>query len=119
MPIVGSRILQRLGVLADGSFDVPYTQALAAIWSRIEASAVKRALPKLLNVQLAHPEWQLQLTNYVHDEVDVELNEAFAEEGITAVNNIIGDEFQRVLQFVHDGREIRWERLVVASWADK
>ncbi|HEY9597869.1 MAG TPA: DNA polymerase, partial [Cyanophyceae cyanobacterium] len=99
--------------------EAPYTQSLAAIWTRIEATAVKRALPKIQQLIAQHPEWDLQIIGVVHDEVDVLVKEEFAETAIAQVNDLIGDEFKAQLKQVVDGRETNWKKLVVQSWADK
>lgn len=120
MNTIGARILHKMEISRlSGELEPPYTNSLAAIWSRIEATAVKRALPKIIDLQRQNPEWGLQLINYVHDECDIEINEDYAEPATVAVNNIIGDEFQKVLASVSDGRENNWRKLVVESWADK
>ena len=117
----GARILLPLvpSKRRPGELEVPFTQALACIWSRIEATAVKRALPKIMALSKANPQWGLKVINYVHDEVDIEFNDHFAEQAVMAVNNLIGDEFQAQLTCVKDGRETNWRELLVQSWADK
>lgn len=96
-----------------------YCQNLACIWSRIEATAVKSAFVEVTELAQKHPEWHLNVINIVHDEIDIEVDRVFAEVAITAVNNIIGDCFQKQLKYVKDGRERDWTKLVVDSWADK
>ena len=44
-----------------GELDVPFTQALACIWTRIEATAVKRALPKIMELSKV---WAVSFSNY-------------------------------------------------------
>ena len=97
----------------------PYAPSLACIWSRIEATAVKRALIQIMDVREQHPEWNLDVINYVHDEIDIEVDTEFASVAVPLVNNIIGDCFAAQLKRVNDGRETNWEKLVVGSWADK
>lgn len=99
--------------------EAPYTQSLAAIWTRIEATAVKRALPKIQHLIIQNPKWDLQIIGVVHDEVDVLVKAEFAEVAIAQVNDLIGDEFKAQLKQVVDGRETNWKKLVVQSWADK
>ncbi len=99
--------------------EAPYTQSLASLWTRIEATAIKKALPKILQLSIQNPEWDLQIIGVVHDEVDVIVKEVFAELAIPQINNLIGDEFQKQLNFVTDGRETDWKKLLVNSWADK
>jgi hypothetical protein len=115
---VSNRILHLVTV--DGNdVDLPYTQCLAAIWSRTEATALKRALLQLFDLKDANPEWELNPTNYVHDEINVEYNSAYAKEAAQAVNNIIGDCFAATLSKVSDGRETNWTKLVVNNWSEK
>ncbi len=99
--------------------EAPYTQSLASLWTRIEATAIKKALPKILQLSIQNPKWDLQIIGVVHDEVDVIVKEVFAELAIPQINNLIGDEFQKQLNFVTDGRETDWKKLLVNSWADK
>jgi hypothetical protein len=66
-----------------------------------------------------HPEWHLEVINYVHDEIDVEVDSGFADIVVPMVNDIIGDCFAAQLKHVNDGREADWKKLVVNSWADK
>jgi hypothetical protein len=115
------RILQTLVANRNNpeQLEAPYTQSLAAIWTRIEATAVKKALPKIQALIKANPDWDLQIIGIVHDEVDCLVKEEFAEPAITNVNNLIGDEFKAQLKRVVDGRETNWKKLLVNSWADK
>ena len=101
------------------NLEAPYTQSIACIWSRIEATAVKRALIKVIELRDENPVWGLQVVNYVHDEIDIEVNTDFAHIAVPIVNDIIGDCFAALLGEVKDGRETNWEKLVVTSWADK
>ena len=103
----------------DGRLEAPYTQSIACIWSRIEATAVKRSLVQIMRLREQHPEWNLNVVNYVHDEIDIEVNSEFASDAVPLVNDIIGDSFAALLNRVDDGREKDWGKLVVTSWADK
>lgn len=112
MPLVPSKF-------DSNRLEPPYTQSIASIWSRLEATAVKRALIQIMQLREQHLEWNLEVINYVHDEVDVEVDSEFASVAVPLVNNIIGDCFAAQLKRVSDGRETNWEKLVVGSWADK
>lgn len=103
----------------EGKLEPPYAESIACIWSRIEATAVKRALIQIMALREQHPEWNLEVINYVHDELDIEIDSEFASVAVPMVNNIIGDCFGALLKGVSDGREPHWEKLVVNSWADK
>lgn len=96
-----------------------YTKNLAAVWTRIEATAIKKALPKILKLIKENPHWKVILSGFVHDEVNAEGSLLYAYEWVPAINNIIGDEFKNQLTYVVDGRETNWKKLVVKSWADK
>jgi DNA polymerase I-like protein with 3'-5' exonuclease and polymerase domains len=96
-----------------------YTQNLACIWSRIEATAMKNAFIQVGALARQHPEWELKVINVVHDELDLEVNGRYATEAITAANNIVGDCFKAQLKYVDDGRSTDWKKLLVKSWADK
>ncbi|PHJ57010.1 hypothetical protein VF06_36290 [Nostoc linckia z4] len=115
---VQNKILHLVKIV-DGSIDLPYTKCLAAIWSRTEATALKRALIKIIELGEANPEWGLKAINYVHDEINVECNTTFVKEVATSVNNIIGDCFAQTLKKVSDGRETNWTKLVVRNWSEK
>jgi Domain of unknown function (DUF3854)/3'-5' exonuclease/DNA polymerase family A len=115
---VNNRITHLVNV--DGNeVDLPYTQCLAAIWSRTEATALKRALIKIIDLADEKPEWELKAINYVHDEINVEFKLDYAEIVLTTVNNIIGDCFAETLSKVHDGRETDWKKLLVNNWSEK
>ncbi|MDF5718540.1 MAG: hypothetical protein PUP93_32925, partial [Rhizonema sp. NSF051] len=101
------------------SVEIPYTQCLAAIWSRTEATALKRALIQIIDLGEQHPEWNLKAINYVHDEINVEFDTVYAKEVSTQVNDIIGDCFAATLNKVHDGRESNWKKLLVNTWSEK
>lgn len=103
----------------EGRLEAPYASSIACIWSRIEATAVKRALVQIMAQREAHPEWNLEVINYVHDEIDVEVDTDFASVAVPLVNDIIGDCFASLLDNVSDGRETDWEKLVVNNWSEK
>jgi hypothetical protein len=116
----GARILLRMEVSEyTEEYEPPYTQSLASIWSRIEATAVKRAFIRVCQESEKHPEWELTVVLIVHDELDVTFKEAYAEQALTCVNTIVGEEFQRQLKKVHHGCPSDWRKLQVKSWADK
>jgi DNA polymerase I-like protein with 3'-5' exonuclease and polymerase domains/predicted XRE-type DNA-binding protein len=103
-----------------GKFEVARNEAIASTWSRIEATAMKRAVLAVSQLAKANPQWGLEIINYVHDEVDVLVDSAMAEEAITQVRDTVGDAFAGVLRNgCPDGREEFWGKLVVSSWADK
>lgn len=72
-------------------------------------------------MELRHqnPEWNLDVINYAHDEIDIEVDDAHAAVAIPRCNDIIGDSFKALLTGVEDGRKTNWQKLVVSSWADK
>lgn len=115
---VNNRITHLVKIDED-SVDLPYTQCLAAIWSRTEATALKRALIKIINLAENKPEWELKAINYIHDEINIEFNIDYAENILTTVNNIIGDCFAKTLAKVSDGRETNWKKLQVNNWSEK
>ncbi|MBW4607573.1 MAG: DUF3854 domain-containing protein [Hassallia sp. WJT32-NPBG1] len=118
MKSVNNRITHPVTV-DDTTVDLPYTKCLAAIWSRTEATALKRALIKIVDLSDEKPEWELKAINYVHDEINIEFNSDYAEEVATTVNDIIGDCFAETLDKVSDGRESNWTKLVVNNWSEK
>jgi DNA polymerase I-like protein with 3'-5' exonuclease and polymerase domains len=98
----------------------PYTKSIAATWQLIESVAVKEGFIAASELIEKHPEWNLAIINVVHDELDIECDEEYAEQAITAVNNTFNDAFLFHLQNgVLDGRETDWTKLKVNSWADK
>ncbi|MDF5718151.1 MAG: DNA polymerase, partial [Rhizonema sp. NSF051] len=115
---VNNRILHKVQSDHD-SVEVPYTQCLAAIWSRTEATALKQALVKITAIAEQYPHWGLKAINYVHDEIDVECNTEYVEIVAKTVNNIIGDCFAECLNKVSDGRETNWTKLIVENWSQK
>lgn len=100
-------------------WEAPYTQSLAALWTRIEATAIKRALVKIQILIDANPQWDLQIIGIVHDEVDLLVKTEYEEIAISTVNDIVGDEFKAQLKRVTDGRKASWTDLKADSWAEK
>jgi len=100
-------------------WEAPYTQSLAALWTRIEATAIKRALIKIQVLIDENPQWALQIIGIVHDEVDLLVKTEFEEIAISTVNDIVGDEFKAQLKRVTDGRKASWTELKAGSWAEK
>lgn len=116
----GFRLVLEMHPNHDDKLEVPYNAAIASTWSRIEATAMKRALVAVSALAESNPEWGLEIWNYVHDEIDVLCKQEFASSALPAVNDAIGDAFAGVLaNGCPDGRETNWERLVVRSWAEK
>ena len=98
----------------------PYTKSIAATWQLIESVAAKEGFIAASELIEQYPEWNLAIINVVHDELDIECDEEYAEQAITAVNNAFNDAFLRHLSNgVVDGRETNWTKLKVNSWADK
>jgi DNA polymerase I-like protein with 3'-5' exonuclease and polymerase domains len=103
-----------------GELQPPYTKSIAATWQLIESVAVKEGFIAASELIEKHPDWNLVIINVVHDELDIECDEEYAEQAITAVNNAFNDAFLRHLSNgVVDGRETDWTKLKVNSWADK
>lgn len=48
------------------------TDCVSFVWMGTEADAIKRAMGLIHLSFLAHPEWDAFITNFVHDEIDVE-----------------------------------------------
>lgn len=115
----GSRIILKAEIGFSGRFEAPYTQTLAATWTRIEATAMKRAMVEIRKVAKANPHWELKQLSVVHDEIDFECRTEHAEIALTTVNNIIGDCFQAQMSRVNDARADNYKKLVVKTWADK
>lgn len=99
------------------ALEPPYTRSLASIWTRIEATAMKKALIKIRRER--KPEWDLQIMLTVHDEIDFLVKEEYALVAAEWVSNLIGDCFAEQLTYVHDGRETEYKKLICNSWADK
>lgn len=98
----------------------PYTVVLAATWSRVEATAMKRSAIEVQQLADDHPEWDLKIFNVVHDELDLICRESFAELAITQCNEIINGNFQKMLKNgCSAGGETDWKKVLVKSWAEK
>lgn len=115
---VNNRILHKTK-LNNGVVDLPYTQILAAIWSRTEATVLKKSLLDIIDLSHKNPKWDLKAVNYVHDEINVEFNISYAIEVLTEVRDIIGDNFKSVLEAVSDGRESNPLNLLAKDWSEK
>lgn len=102
-----------------GYYEPPFTQALAATWTRIEATAVKRALVELHQVAEDRPDLQIKLRGYIHDEVDITCAPEHAVEVAQLANDCIGNHFAALLDYVSDGRETNPAKLIASSWAEK
>lgn len=115
---VNNRILHKTKE-SNSSFDLPYTQVLAAIWSRTEATVLKKSLLDIIELSRTNPNWELQTVNYVHDEINVEFNILYAVEVLTRVRDIIGNNFKNILDAVSDGRESDPLKLLANDWSEK
>ena len=62
----------------DNGINVPYTNCIAAQWSRTEATAIKKALIICHKLFRKHEEWGAKVINIVHDELNIECDEAYA-----------------------------------------
>ncbi|ESA35107.1 hypothetical protein N836_13665 [Leptolyngbya sp. Heron Island J] len=102
-----------------GRYEPPFTQSLAATWTRIEATAVKRALVELHQLAEDRPELQIKLRGYIHDEVDITCSPDHAKEVAQLANDCIGNHFAAMLDYVSDGRESDPMKLIATSWAEK
>ena len=102
-----------------GIYEPPFTQSLAATWTRIEATAVKRALVELHQIAEDRPELQIKLRGYIHDEVDITCSPDHAKEVAQLANDCIGNHFAAMLDYVSDGRESDPMKLIATSWAEK
>ena len=120
---VGARILfeARPGFYNKEEYQAPYTQALACIWSRTEATIMKRiiiAIDKLIKSKGG--EWEgVMLCNYVHDEVNLESPEHLAIEVAGAVAKITDTEWSKVIQQVSSGVETDPTKYICDNWSEK
>lgn len=104
----------------DGTYEAPYTQSLAAIWSRIEATIMKKAITNLQQKLDDNPEWaQVKIVNFVYDEINIEAPEELALDVATVARDCIEDAFQSILKQVKSGLETDTSKYVCKSWADK
>ncbi|MEM9804538.1 MAG: plasmid replication protein, CyRepA1 family [Cyanobacteria bacterium P01_D01_bin.56] len=102
-----------------GFYEPPFTQSLAATWTRIEATAVKRALVELHQLAEDLPEMEIKLRGYIHDEVDITCAPEYSGEVAKLANDCIGNHFAAMLDYVSDGRESDPTKLIADSWAEK
>lgn len=104
----------------DDGYEAPYTQSLAAIWSRIEATIMKKAITNLQQKLDDNPEWaQVKIVNFVYDEINIEAPKELALDVATVARDCIEDAFQSILKQVKSGLETDTSKYVCKSWADK
>lgn len=96
-----------------------YANNLAVIWTRVEATAMKKAIVLCQQKIDENPQWKGEIVAMMHDEIDFQVSEQYAFECAEIFNNIIGDCFAEMLTRVSDGRETDLSKLICDSWADK
>jgi len=122
IPTVGAQILfeAKTSFYNENEWQAPYTQALACIWSRTEATIMKRIIIAIDNlIKFKGTEWDgVMLINYVHDEVNLEAPEHLALEVATAVRGIVDSEWCKVIHKVSSGVESP-EKYICSDWSEK
>ncbi len=109
----------------DDGVEVPYTNCVASQWSRTEATAMKKALVLCFKLFRKHPEWCAKVVNIVHDELNVECAETFAQPVAKVVAWVMARCFQSELKngVLHGCANFKSEKdvtsLIVKTWADK
>lgn len=103
----------------DDQLDAKPQDILAGIWSRIEATAMKRSFIRIHELAQQHPEWRLRVINYVHDELDVLTDREYYPEAIKAVLGIVNEEFQALLEKVHHGGTDNPDDVLAGDWSQK
>lgn len=96
------------------------TDAYMASWMMVEADAMKAAMHFVRLEGIKHPEWDLQIVNICHDELDVIFKEEYAEQAAHKVwqwvNGCLGF-------FVTDipvtDSEFKLSSVLCDSWAEK
>lgn len=110
---------------SDNGVQVPYTNVVASLWSRTEATAMKKSLVLCHALLARHPEWEAKIINIVHDELNVECNSIYAKQVAKTVAWVMSRNFQAELKngVNHGGANFRSEEnvksLIVESWSDK
>ena len=110
---------------SDNGVQVPYTNVVASLWSRTEATAMKKSLVLCHALLAKHPEWEAKIINIVHDELNVECNIIYAKQVAKTIAWVMARNFQAELKngIVHGGANFRSEKdiksLIVESWSDK
>ena len=103
----------------DRQLDAKPQDILAGIWSRIEATAMKRSLIRIHTLAQQHLEWRLRVINYVHDEFNILTDREYYPEAIQAVLGIVNEEFQALLEKVHHGGTDNPEDVLAGDWSQK
>ena len=103
----------------DGQLDAKPQDILAGIWSRMEATAMKRALIRIHELAQQHPQWRLRVINYVHDEFNILTDREYYPEAMKAVLGIVNEEFQALLEKVHHGGTDDPEDVLAGDWSQK
>jgi DNA polymerase I-like protein with 3'-5' exonuclease and polymerase domains len=93
----GQRLLFDLKV-KDDEIQVPFTNCVAAQWSRTEATTMKKALVLCYKLFNKHPEWDAQVINIVHDELNVECDEQYQVQVAKVVAWVMSRNFQKELK---------------------
>lgn len=123
VPAVDAQILfeAKPSFYNENEWQAPYTQALACIWSRTEATIMKRIIIAIDNlIKSKWHEWDgVMLINYVHDEVNLEAPEELALEVATAVREIVDTEWCKVIHKVSSGVESDPAKYICSDWSEK
>jgi DNA polymerase I-like protein with 3'-5' exonuclease and polymerase domains len=107
----GQRLLFNLKVSKDGEVSIPATKVIASQWSRTEASVMKRSLSLVHQLIRHNPQWDAQLVNLVHDELNIECPETQAPEVAKMVSWVMAREFKKELKngVTHGGTDFKNE----------
>lgn len=122
---VGAQIIhQAFKRDVSGEYEPPYTQTLACIWSRIEASILKVSLvniyAELTEKRKQNPDWdRVRLINFVYDEINAESPKHLAVEATKLICDNIEAEYKKVMLHVKSGLSETYTDYIGASWADK
>lgn len=122
---VGAQIIhQAFKRDTSGEYEPPYTQTLACIWSRIEASILKSSLvniyAELTEKRKQNTDWdKVRLINFVYDEINAESPKHLAIEATKIICDNIEAEYKKVMHYVKSGLSETYTDYIGASWADK
>jgi hypothetical protein len=115
MEIAGQYLCWKLGRVGQ-EISVPATKAFAGIWSRTEATLMKRACSRIAEEFAARPEWESKLQNFVHDEINAIIGCPAAAEFAHAV---VRGEFGRICHRTVIGFDPLSKCYPLNNWSDK
>jgi len=115
MEVAGQYLCWKLGRVGQ-EISVPATKAFAGIWSRAEATLMKKACSRIAEEFAARPEWESKLQNFIHDEINAVIGCPDAAE---FAHSVVREEFGKICHRTVIGFDPLAKCYPLQNWSDK